>query len=148
VGVTPPLSSEEAKSEFTIFAPVFACVIVCTAWYFGTGLFYRASSPAHEESVENFFRNLATPIDATRDGIVDYDPFLYRLIGALCLVYGAFVLLLMAIPQASVSKRCCFLFIGGVIFGLGTLLFSKSRSSSAPPRTPELKSMVVILTDK
>jgi solute:Na+ symporter, SSS family len=136
-GIHPPLSAEETGGEFATFAPVLADLVVCTVWFFGTSLFYDSSSPAHLASVEQFFKNLATPIDGVREGIANYDPIIYKMIGLLCLVWGGFVLLLMAIPQSTPHMNLCFLFIGGTIFGLGALLYAKSRtgtSSKTPAR--------------
>jgi Na+/proline symporter len=133
-GVHPPLNPEESGGEFRTFAPVFADLVVCSVWFFGTTLFYNPTSSTSRASNE-FFKNLATPIDPIRDNIADYDTAIYRLIGTLCLVYGGFVLILMAIPQSTPQSRLCFLFIGGTIFALGWLLYSFSRrSKSANPK--------------
>jgi len=136
LGVHAPLTSEESASEFATFAPVLADLVVCSIWFFGTSFFFDRSSAGHRENVEDFFKKLATPIDAVREGIADYDQVIYRMIGGLCLVYGAFVLLLMAIPQPAAKKRLCFLFIGGTIFALGALLYAKSRRRT--PRAPNI----------
>ncbi len=47
---------------------------------------------------------------------------MYHLLGMLCLVYGAFVLSLCLIRN-SLEGRLCFIFCGGVIFGVGMLLY-------------------------
>jgi SSS family solute:Na+ symporter len=138
-GIHPPLNAEETGGEFATFAPVLADLVVCSLWFFGTSLFYDSSSAAHRASVEQFFKNLATPIDGVREGIADYDTVIYKMIGLLCLVWGGFVLLLMAIPQASPDKSLCFLFIGGVIFGLGAVLFAKSRIRKSGDSTLQSK---------
>jgi len=46
---------------------------------------------------------------------------IYKLLGALCLVYGGFILLLMLIPNTS-GGRLAFLFCGGVMFSVGVAL--------------------------
>jgi hypothetical protein len=55
------------------------------------------------------------------------------LLGGLCLVYGAFILLLLLIPNRF-NGRLCFLFCGGVIFTIGAILFliSKRRATRKP----------------
>jgi SSS family solute:Na+ symporter len=91
-----------------------------------TSLFYRRSSPQYQANVERFFTALRTPIDARRDGILDRDEVIYRLIGALCLVYGSFVLLLLLIPNP-LSGRLSILFIGGTITLAGGVLYRRSQ---------------------
>jgi hypothetical protein len=48
------------------------------------------------------------------------------LLGALCLVYGVFILLLMLIPNR-LNGRLAFLFCGGVVFTIGAILFAVSK---------------------
>jgi SSS family solute:Na+ symporter len=144
-GVRGPLNSEELGGEFATFAPVLVDLVVCSIWYFGTSLFYESSDLRQRESVEQFFRNLATPIDGVREGIADYDGVIYRMIGGLCLVWGGFVLLLMGIPQESWEKRGCFLFVGGTIFGLGAVLWGKARGKEDLGPKPGASSEVAVV---
>jgi Na+/proline symporter len=146
LGIHPPLNAEESGGEFRTFAPVFANLIVCSIWFFGTTLFYDPTSATNRTS-NAFFKNLATPIDPIRDSIANHDHAIYRIIGALCLVYGAFVLLLIAIPQSAPQKRLCFLFIGGTIFALGCALYSRSRKSKPLGSKPRSESDLLALTD-
>ena len=120
MGWQRPLSPREA-TDFLLVATTFLNVTVCSAWFFFTGLFYAKSSAEHRDRVEQLFLNMRTPINAVADGIKDYDSTMYRLIGGLCLIYGAFILLLVFIPNSTVG-RFCFVFCGGVLFGAGGLL--------------------------
>jgi uncharacterized BrkB/YihY/UPF0761 family membrane protein len=95
-------------------------VIVGSAWYFFTSLFYKASPPAETERIDAFFTNLNTPVD--KHGAEGVQTTIYKLLGSLCMVYGGFILLLMAIPNPF-TGRLAFLFCGGVMFGVGFLLF-------------------------
>lgn len=45
----------------------------------------------------------------------------YRLLGTMCLAYGIFILLLMAIPNP-LSGRMAFFFVGGTFCVVGALL--------------------------
>jgi uncharacterized BrkB/YihY/UPF0761 family membrane protein len=47
-------------------------------------------------------------------------------IGTLCMIFGAFVLLLLLVPNDGV-KRLAFLFCGGIIFIVGWLLRRVSK---------------------
>lgn len=53
---------------------------------------------------------------------IDQDAMQYRLVGIMCLVFGTFALLGILIPNPMYG-RLCFLFIGGIIFSLGILLY-------------------------
>lgn len=111
-------------------------VIIGSAWYFFTRLFYKSAPVPEQERIEHFFTNLATPVD--KHGVEGVQTAIYKLLGALCLVYGGFILLLMAIPNPF-SGRLAFLFCGGMMFGVGWLLFSHGRRKgreAAAGRTP------------
>jgi SSS family solute:Na+ symporter len=137
VGVDGPLSDRE-KTDFLLFATVLTTLVVCTTWFFGSSFFYRSSSVIHRERVARFFEHLRTPIDSVAENLENYDGIMYRMIGTLCEVYGAFVLLLTAIPN-SLRGRACFIFCGGVIFGMGFILRTlgrRSGSTIAPSPAP------------
>jgi hypothetical protein len=51
---------------------------------------------------------------------------MYVMLGQLCLVYGAFVLLLILIPNG-LEGRACFIFCGGIIFVTGLILRQLGR---------------------
>jgi Na+/proline symporter len=120
-----PLTGLE-RNNLMLAMAVFGTLIACGGWFFFTSLFYASSPQEHRDRVEKFFANLHTPIDARADKIQNYDQVIYRLIGGLCLVYGLFVLLLFFIPN-KLSGRLCFVFIGGVIFSVGAVLFAVSK---------------------
>ena len=126
MGWQTPLSSKREVGDFTLFTTVFLNVGVCSAWFFLTSLFYKTSSAEHHSRVEQLFLNMRTPINAAADGIKDYDTTMYRLIGGLCLIYGAFILLLVFIPNTGIG-RLCFVFCGGALFLAGGSLYALSR---------------------
>lgn len=125
VGWHKPLSDREA-TDLLLVTATFGTVIVGTAWFFFTSLFYDRAAVSDRRRIDRFFHNLRTPVDPKSEGIVSRDEVLYRLLGLLCLVYGGFILLLMLIPN-SASGRLCFLFCGGVIFAAGAMLYLRSR---------------------
>ncbi|MGH7951502.1 MAG: sodium:solute symporter family transporter [Limisphaerales bacterium] len=119
MGLKKVLSGDE-KIYLELAATTFGTVIIGTAWYFFTSLFYKSSPPQEQERIETFFQDLRTPVDKHNVGGVQTT--VYKLLGGLCLVYGAFILLLMLIPNRF-NGRLCFLFCGGVIFTIGAILF-------------------------
>ena len=111
-------------------------MIVGSAWYFFTSLFYKAAPPEEQQRVEAFFTNLTTPVD--KHGVGGVQTAVYKLLGALCLVYGVFILALMFIPNRF-NGRLAFLFCGGVMFGVGAVLWvaSKRKAREAVTTPPK-----------
>jgi Na+/proline symporter len=120
LGWERPLNNDEATYLKLTVTTLGGTVIVGSAWYFFTSLFYKASPPAEKERIDAFFTNLNTPVD--KHGAEGVQTTIYKLLGSLCMVYGGFILLLMAIPNPF-TGRLAFLFCGGVMFGVGFLLF-------------------------
>ena len=68
-------------------------------------------------------------------GVEGVQTSIYKLLGALCLVYGGFILLLMAIPN-QLTGRLAFLFCGGLLFGVGWVLCRAAKRNARPPADP------------
>jgi SSS family solute:Na+ symporter len=124
LGWQTPLSKDEATYLQLALTTLGGTVAVGSAWYFFTSLFYKAAPAAEQERIEKFFTNLRTPVD--KHGVEGVQTSIYKLLGSLCMVYGGFILLLMAIPN-NLDGRLAFLFCGGVMFGVGFWLFSISK---------------------
>jgi Na+/proline symporter len=123
MGWTTPLSPRE-ETDFLLAITTCGTAAVGTAWYFLTSLFYQVSPPAERARSEAFFDKLSTPLATAADS----GPAIltHRLLGGLCMAYGTFVLLLMLIPNR-LAGRLAFLFSGGVILGVGALMFAFAR---------------------
>jgi Na+/proline symporter len=128
VGWEKPLNGDEKTYLKLALTTLGGTVVVGSAWYFFTSLFYKSASAAEQERIEQFFTNLRTPVD--KHGVEGVQTAVYKLLGALCMVYGSFILLLIGIPN-SVTGRLAFLFCGGVMFGVGVLLFYVGRRKAA-----------------
>jgi Na+/proline symporter len=118
-----PITPRE-QTYLLLAATTFGTLFIAGGWFFLTSLFYDSSPPEQRDRIEEFFHRLRTPVEKT--GVEDVQEKIYRLLGLLCLVYGAFVLLLTLIPN-SPGGRLCFVFCGGLIFGLGGVLYLISR---------------------
>jgi hypothetical protein len=131
MGWATPLNPDEATYLKLAVTTLGGTVITGSAWYFMTSLFYKAAPAAEQHRIETFFRDLRTPVD--KRGVEDVQAAVYKLLGALCMVYGGFILFLVLIPNR-IAGRLSFLFCGGVIFGVGALLAFRARrtASSAP----------------
>jgi solute:Na+ symporter, SSS family len=146
LGWIRPLSALESD-DLTLAVSALSIVLICSGWYFASTLFYDSGDAENVERSHAFFRNLQVPIDPGREGIVNHDRLIYRLIGGLCMFYGGFILLLMLIPNP-LQGRLCFLFCGGAISGLGGVLMSRARSSSALPEMSELRVVAIAADEK
>jgi SSS family solute:Na+ symporter len=130
MGWTKPLTSDEATYLKLAVTTLGGTVLVGSAWYFFTSLFYRATPEAEQRRIETFFTNLHTPV--YKEGVSGVQIAVYKLLGCLCLVYGAFILLLVLIPNRF-TGRLAFLFCGGVMFSVGAILFTKSKRRGEQP---------------
>ena len=129
IGMDGEMSARETK-DYLYFAPVFANVAICSLWFFFTTLFYGSSSEQHKERVEKFFTAMNTPIDFETEVGAGKDSMQSKTLGVLCLIYGGFVLLMVLVPN-DLTGRLAFLFCGGLIAGIGWLLFKSSKKSKA-----------------
>ena len=120
MGWERPLNSDEHTYLQLAVTTIGGTVIVGSAWYFFTSLFYKSAPAEEQERIDKFFTNLHTPVD--KQGTQGVQTAVYKLLGALCLVYGGFILALTAIPNRF-TGRLAFLFCGGVMFGVGWVLF-------------------------
>ncbi|MEY4917495.1 MAG: Sodium/glucose cotransporter, partial [Verrucomicrobiota bacterium] len=129
MGWTKPLNGDEKVYLKLAITTLGGTVIIGSAWYFFTSLFYKAAPVVEQERVEKFFENLRTPVEEKNTEGVQTS--IYKLLGALCLVYGGFILLLMAIPNKA-TGRLAFLFCGGVMFAVGWVLWRISKRREKP----------------
>lgn len=130
MGWTTPLNGDEKTYLKLAITTIGGTVIIGSAWYFFTSLFYKAAPVEEQERIEHFFTNLHTPVD--KHGVEGVQTAIYKLLGALCMVYGGFILLLMAIPNKG-SGRLQFLFCGGVMFTVGWVLWVVGKRRAAQP---------------
>jgi SSS family solute:Na+ symporter len=105
-------------------------LLVCSAWFFGTRLFWERSSPEYQAQEKQFFENMHRPVDFAKEEGANSDARQSLLIGWLCLSYGAFVCLLALIPNPLVG-RLAFLFCGGLVGGIGAILVKISKRAPA-----------------
>jgi Na+/proline symporter len=129
IGIDGEMSTRERK-DYLYFTPVYVNVVVCTVWFFFTRLFYGSSTEEHKQRVEKFFTDMNTPIDFEKEVGAGKDSVQSKTLGILCMIYGGFVLLMVLVPN-DLSGRAAFLFCGGLIAGVGWLLFKASKKSDA-----------------
>jgi len=125
LGFDGEMSNREQK-DYLYFTPVYANVVICSVWFFFTSLFYESSSAEHKQRVDNFFTAMNTPIDFEKEVGEGKDSVQSKTLGILCLIYGGFVLLMALVPNPLMG-RVAFLFCGGLIGGVGLLLYRASK---------------------
>lgn len=109
--------------------------LVCTGWYFTSILFYRKEAVAYEKQVDAFFIEMNTPIVMEEEHQEEHenDSRQYTVLGRLCLLYGAFVMLLNFIPNTWESRiyiSICGMLIllsGFLLKRIGTKLKKKNK---------------------
>jgi Na+/proline symporter len=136
-GVSEPLSLLNA--EYWIQASGFlGNLVIGTVWFLGTKWFWSRTAPDYRADIETFFVRLNTPVDFVREegASAANDGRQSTVIGWLCLVYGAFVLLLVAIPNP-VSGRLAFVGCGGFVLLVGFTLIRSARANRRNPSPAE-----------
>ncbi|HEU5080953.1 MAG TPA: hypothetical protein VFT72_17205 [Opitutaceae bacterium] len=133
LGGTSGTLAVSERSDVLLAVTVLGTVLVGALVFFGSSFFYRRSSSEHRESVENFFTKLRTPLENVAGENQISDEPVYRLLGLLCMVYGGFILLLIAIPNNLIG-RFCFLFVGAIIGGAGVALTTVARKKAKTER--------------
>lgn len=130
-GLHGPFTPEEV-TQFVLFATVFIVSAVCVLWFFATSIWYERSSKAYKDNVAEFFTRLKTPVHARSGEEAREDQAIAGSIGKLLLLYGGFVMMLSAIPQATIGGRLCFVGCGGVMVLAGVIIWVTHRSHKAP----------------
>jgi len=130
-GMSAPLNPEETTQTFLI-ATAFGVIAVSMAWFFFTSLFYEKASPEYKANTDKFFHELKRPIENLTAEQVKENHKVIGAIGVLCMIFGAFVLLLMLVPNDG-AKRLGFLFSGGIVLSVGWLLRRISKRHGDTP---------------
>lgn len=124
-GFEGEMSSREIKDYYYFFG-IIANVIICSAWFLMTSFFYKYVPQETRDRADKFFENMRTPIDFKKEVGEAKDHAQSRTLGILCFIYGGFVLLLVFVPNP-LTSRFAFLFCGGLIAGVGGLLYRASK---------------------
>lgn len=121
--VTPLKNREAVDTMF--FTNVFAVIVLCSLWLFGSRLFGKQSPESYHKEVDKFFVKFNTPIDYEKENN-DNDDMQYLILGNMCLVYGAFMSLLILIPNDLIG-RLCYVFMGGLMLTVGIIFKRKCK---------------------
>jgi SSS family solute:Na+ symporter len=120
-----PLTRRE-RDDWLLLVSVLLNVTVCSAWFLGSCCFARRRSADEQARVDRFFQQMATPVDfASEVGVAD-DARQYRILGALALIYGSFIALMLLIPNP-LAGRLGILFCAACMLGAGGVLRLRGR---------------------
>lgn len=124
-----PLNAAD-RSYWTVACGLFVNVTLGTLWFLATRFFWDSTAAPTRERIENFYARTLTPIDFEGEGGEASDFRQGRLLGMLCLAYGAFIGALALIPNP-VGGRLGFLFCGAVVALIGVALRRAANKSAA-----------------
>jgi Na+/proline symporter len=124
-----PLNLRE-QSDWALVSSIFLTASVCSAWFLAACLFWRQRGAAEVERVKAFFEQVETPVDFAREIGEANDSQQYRLMGVLCLIYGAFTTGMVLIPNP-LAGRVAILACGASVLGVGLALSWQARRAAA-----------------
>jgi SSS family solute:Na+ symporter len=128
IGISRELTAGET-SDIQFAAMILSVSVVTPIWFLLTRRFYNRVPAERQRDVDEFFKNMDTPVLAESDEHGHTDALQYKRLGILCLAYGGFTLLGVLIPNA-LTGRICFLFCGGVIVLTGAALYRLYRKKT------------------
>ena len=130
-----PLSPREAD-DWVLLLGVLLDVAVCSAWFLTTCLFASSRSTGEKQRVEEFFTRMRTPVDFHKEEGEGNDAQQYRTLGLMSLIYGAFISVLVLIPNSPLGRLGMFA-CAGTMLGVGGLLYWNSRRLRATSISPD-----------
>ena len=128
MGIAGPLTKQESGDlQFSLM--IFLVSGISCAWFLGSRFFAGKLKEERKREIEDFFRDMETPVTEDSDEHENTDSMQFRMLGMLCLAYGLLTLCGILIPN-SWTGRLCFLFIGAAASVIGALLYCNYRRMS------------------
>jgi SSS family solute:Na+ symporter len=130
--------TKRESDDWVLLVGILLNVTVCTIWFLGSCYFGKRRPQEEKTRVDQFFKQMKTPIDFAREIGADNDAKQYHTLGLLCLIYGSFIALMLLIPNPFWG-RMGILFCMGCMMGTGGLLYWHSqrlKRAPAPIETP------------
>lgn len=121
-----PFSTRETD-DWVLLLGVLLDVIVCSAWFLGTCFLSARRTEKEKQRVEEFFIRMNTPVDFHAEEGAGNDVQQYRTLGLMCLIYGAFISVLVLIPNSLLGRLGMFA-CAGTMLGIGYWLYWKSKT--------------------
>jgi Na+/proline symporter len=123
--------SAREVNDFRFFAGVLGNIVICSGWFLFSTLFYARTAPAQQSAIEAFFARMATPVVfETEPGAVNHDRRQFRVMGAICFIYAAFLGFVGAmIPAAGWVGPLSYFAVAGTMAVIGLVLWIRGRQA-------------------
>ncbi len=135
-----PLTKREG-GDWVLLLGVLLNTTVCAVWFLGSCWFSNRRPAEEQERVNQFFKQMTTPVDFQKEMGAGNDAAQCHTLGRLCLIYGSFMALMLIIPNP-LAGRLGILFCMGCMMGTGGVLYwigrrqKQAASQSAEPQVP------------
>ncbi|HEX3797785.1 MAG TPA: transporter [Verrucomicrobiae bacterium] len=114
--------TKRETSDWSYLIGALLNVLVCSIWFLGSCAFAKSRPVEEQKRVEEFFITMKTPVHFEQEGGVASDRQQCRTLGMLCLIYGSFLALMLAIPNSLAGRLgiafcvACMLVPGGILY--------------------------------
>ena len=113
------------RADLLLVVTAAGTSVIGVLCFFGSTIFYAKRPAAERQRVDSLYERLRQPVEELETSNENDEP-VYRLLGALCLVYGGFIFLLTLIPNGW-SGRLSFVLIGTAMGAAGLVLWLIGR---------------------
>lgn len=121
LGMSMPLNEMESTDMQYVFSGAVT-IFVGVACFFLTSIGYeKRASTTYKKQVEDFFLDMKTPISKSAEQTAEIDAIQYKIIGQVCILYGATISLGFFIPNL-MNDRLLFIWSGGCLSLLGAFM--------------------------
>jgi Na+/proline symporter len=114
--------TKRETSDWSYLIGALLNVLICSIWFLGSCAFAKSRPVEEQKRVEEFFITMKTPVHFEQEGGVASDRQQCRTLGMLCLIYGSFLALMLAIPNSLAGRLgiafcvACMLVPGGILY--------------------------------
>jgi Na+/proline symporter len=143
LGMLPAIAGVFAEdifgSPWNFQTKFFVNVLFGSGVFLSTSFWWKGTSSAFKQKVNDFFEEMKTPIDVKKElgDTADTDCSQLRIAGGFALLMGAFICVLGLLPQDGPDRLACFalaaiiLLIGGIFFVLGQRSHNRLKAALA-----------------
>lgn len=127
LGIDGGFTERESK-DITLITGILINTLVCVSWFLSTRIFYQENGGSKRfAEVESFFEDLTTPVETVAESSGSASEQQRKMLGALAIAYGAFVGVMLFIPNL-ISGRIAFALSGLVLCIIGLALRRGAKS--------------------
>ncbi|WP_428389949.1 sodium:solute symporter family transporter [Mucisphaera sp.] len=135
LGAYLPANLQWMTSEWSYAQKIFTNTSVGCVAFFLTMPFWRFATAEYKQRVEDFYKQMHTPVRFSEEVGEANDDLQRRVLGTFASIMGSFICSLILIPN-DLGGRLGILFVGGFVLGAGLLLLWSSRRAPATDTPP------------